>query len=121
MVRTEPRNGFAEPTRSSGSPRSPSRTRPTPSPARSAPRTTSEVDADAVTDVREEKGYGVVARTARARSSPAATASSTAKGVEHTDCDAEGTVVYVAVDGTYAGYIVIADELKPDAARRSRR
>jgi len=30
-------------------------------------------------------------------------------------CDANGTVVHVAVDSEYAGYLVIADELKPDA------
>jgi Cd2+/Zn2+-exporting ATPase len=30
-------------------------------------------------------------------------------------CDADGTVVHVAVDGKHAGVLVIADELKPDA------
>jgi len=29
--------------------------------------------------------------------------------------DAPGSIVYVAVDGTYAGHIVISDELKPDS------
>lgn len=33
----------------------------------------------------------------------------------HEDCDVTGTIVYVAIDGVYAGYIVISDELKPDA------
>ncbi len=31
--------------------------------------------------------------------------------------DVAGTVVHVAIDGAYRGYIVIADELKPDAAK----
>ncbi len=31
--------------------------------------------------------------------------------------DTTGTVVYLAVDGEYAGYIVISDELKPDSQR----
>jgi Cd2+/Zn2+-exporting ATPase len=31
--------------------------------------------------------------------------------------DAPGTVVYLAVDGVFAGHIVIADEIKPDSAR----
>ncbi|HHU77256.1 MAG TPA: cadmium-translocating P-type ATPase [Firmicutes bacterium] len=35
--------------------------------------------------------------------------------INHEDCDIAGTVVYVAIDGVYAGYLVIADELKPDA------
>ncbi len=36
-------------------------------------------------------------------------------GVEHELCDVEGTVVHVAVNGSYAGYIVVADKLKEDA------
>lgn len=37
-------------------------------------------------------------------------------GVEAAACGAVGTVVHVAVDGRYAGYIVVADRLKPQAA-----
>lgn len=36
-------------------------------------------------------------------------------GVEHRTCDAPGTAVHVAVDGAYAGYIVVSDEVKEDA------
>lgn len=32
-------------------------------------------------------------------------------------CHMEGTSVYVAIDGTFAGYLIIADELKEDAAQ----
>ena len=35
--------------------------------------------------------------------------------IVHEDCNIEGTAVHVAIDGTYAGYVVISDELKPDA------
>ena len=35
--------------------------------------------------------------------------------IEHTDCDVQGTSVYVAIDRKYAGYVVIADEIKADA------
>lgn len=35
--------------------------------------------------------------------------------IDHEDCDVQGTIVYVAIDRKYAGYIVIADELKADA------
>lgn len=42
------------------------------------------------------------------------------ENVPHDDCDAEGTVVNVAVDGVLAGRIVVADELKPDAAEAVR-
>ncbi len=37
--------------------------------------------------------------------------------VEHDSCEVEGTVVHVAVNGVYAGYIVVSDELKDDAKR----
>ncbi len=36
--------------------------------------------------------------------------------IAHTDCDAVGTTVYAAVDGVYAGFVVVSDELKPEAA-----
>jgi len=39
------------------------------------------------------------------------------EGIAHDTCGIEGTAVHVAVDGRYAGYLVIADEPKPDAAR----
>jgi Cd2+/Zn2+-exporting ATPase len=39
------------------------------------------------------------------------------EGVAHDTCGVDGTVVHVAVDGRYAGYLVIADEPKGDAAR----
>ena len=38
------------------------------------------------------------------------------EGIPHETCEAEGTVVYVGVDGVLAGRIVIADEIKPEAA-----
>jgi len=37
------------------------------------------------------------------------------ENIEHDTCSVEGTTVHVAVDGRYAGYIVISDEIKHDA------
>ncbi len=37
--------------------------------------------------------------------------------IEYHDCDIAGTILHVAVDGEYAGHIVIADTLKEDAAK----
>ncbi len=37
------------------------------------------------------------------------------ENIDHDTCNVEGTVVHLAVDRRYAGYIVIADEPKPDA------
>lgn len=38
------------------------------------------------------------------------------ENIEHDTCDVQGTVVHLAVDNLYAGYISIADEIKDDAA-----
>jgi len=39
-----------------------------------------------------------------------------AENIKHDECNVEGTVVHIAVDLKYAGYIVISDALKEDAA-----
>ena len=39
------------------------------------------------------------------------------KNIEHDKCDVEGTVVHVAVNSKYAGYIVISDTIKEDAVQ----
>ncbi|MFW5776141.1 MAG: heavy metal translocating P-type ATPase [Spirochaetota bacterium] len=75
------------------------------------------VHADAVSQTREEKGLGVVARAGSQTIVAGSDRLMHREGIEHADCDAVGTVVYVAADGTYAGYIVIADELKAEARR----
>ncbi|KYC34873.1 metal-transporting ATPase [Scytonema hofmannii PCC 7110] len=42
------------------------------------------------------------------------------ENIDHDVCNVEGTVVHLAVDGRYAGRIIIADELKEDAAEAIR-
>ncbi|MEX0270429.1 heavy metal translocating P-type ATPase [Leptolyngbyaceae cyanobacterium UHCC 1019] len=42
------------------------------------------------------------------------------ENIDHDICDVAGTVVHLAVDGRYAGYILIADEIKEDAAEAIR-
>ena len=37
--------------------------------------------------------------------------------IEHDSCDVEGTVVHIAIDSKYAGYILISDRIKEDAPR----
>lgn len=41
----------------------------------------------------------------------------TSEGIIAKQTDARGTIVHVAIDGVYAGFIVIADEIKPDSKR----
>jgi Zn2+/Cd2+-exporting ATPase len=42
------------------------------------------------------------------------------ENIKHDTCDVEGTVVHLAVEGIYAGYIIIADEIKEDAVQAIR-
>ncbi len=39
------------------------------------------------------------------------------EAVDHNRCDFDGTVAHIAVDGNYAGYLTIGDEIRPDAKR----
>ncbi|CAD5953575.1 Zinc-transporting ATPase [Planktothrix tepida] len=39
------------------------------------------------------------------------------ENIDHDTCNVEGTVVHLAVEGRYAGYILIADEIKDDAVK----
>ncbi len=75
-----------------------------------------EVDESAVSDVREEKGFGVVARVGERTVLVGSDRLLGREGIVHADAGSDATVVHVAVDGSYAGYIVISDELKEDAA-----
>ena len=74
------------------------------------------VDASRVTDVEEISGYGV-----RAKVDGHDVYAGNGKwmdriGASWRNCHRTGTVVHVAVDGEYAGHIVISDAVKPDAA-----
>lgn len=69
-----------------------------------------------VTEVTEDRGFGVRAivdgRVVLAGSDRLLHR----EEISHTDCDVRGTVVYVTVDQTFVGYIVISDEVKDEAA-----
>ena len=69
-----------------------------------------------VTDIREVSGHGVEATVDGRRIAAGNGRWMAAQGVTCPDCNAVGTVVHAAVDGVYAGYIVISDEVKDGAA-----
>ena len=69
-----------------------------------------------VTDIREVSGHGVEAAVDGRRIAAGNGRWMAAQGVTCPACDAVGTVVHTAVDGVYAGYIVISDEVKVGAA-----
>ncbi|MEE8724352.1 MAG: heavy metal translocating P-type ATPase [Atopobiaceae bacterium] len=75
-----------------------------------------ENDGCIVEDAQEVAGQGVIARVNGHKVAVGNTRLMDAVGAQWIDCDKVGTIVYVAVDGTYAGHIVISDEVKKDAA-----
>lgn len=74
-----------------------------------------EIDRTRVEDIEEISGNGV---TARVDGIPVAVGNSRLMerlGVAFKECHQVGTIVHVAIDGSYAGHILIADVLKPTA------
>lgn len=72
-----------------------------------------EIDALKIYDVNEISGNGVLAVVDGKKVAAGNSKLMNKLGVEYTVCDKVGTVVYVAVDGKYCGYILISDALKP--------
>ncbi|MBR3069064.1 MAG: cadmium-translocating P-type ATPase, partial [Lachnospiraceae bacterium] len=71
-----------------------------------------EIDKSRVTDVREISGAGVIAEVDGHRVGAGNMKLMRELGVAAEECHSEGTIVHLAVDGAYAGHIVIADEIK---------
>lgn len=72
-----------------------------------------EIDQNRVTDVEEISGNGV---TAKVDGTPVAVGNAKLMkriGVEAIECHEVGTVIHVAIDGAYAGHILISDVPKP--------
>ncbi|MBO8128503.1 MAG: cadmium-translocating P-type ATPase [Peptococcaceae bacterium] len=76
-----------------------------------------EVDPGKVKEYQEIKGHGVKATVGGKTILAGNDRLLHVEGVKHDDCDVAGTVVYVAVDGVFAGYLIIADEIKEDTAQ----
>ena len=74
-----------------------------------------ELDRSRVSDIKEISGNGVTAKV-----DGISVAAGNAKlmkrlGIEYIDCHSIGTIIQMAVDGVYAGHIVISDIVKPHA------
>ena len=73
------------------------------------------IDRSRVTDIQELSGHGV---TAVVDGHPVAAGNSKLMeqlGIPYHDCHSVGTIIHMAVDGQYAGHIVISDVVKPHA------
>ncbi len=69
-----------------------------------------------ISDVREVAGQGIVARVGDKEVAVGNTKLMDAVGAKWHDCQHLGTIIHVAIDGAYAGHIVINDQVKPDSA-----
>ena len=74
-------------------------------------------DLSRVTDVEELSGRGVRVRIDGKTVCAGNDKLMEETGVQWHPCHRVGTTVHIAVDGEYAGHIVISDEVKPDAAQ----
>ncbi len=72
-----------------------------------------EIDRSRVTNIEEISGHGITA-TVDGHAVAAGNSKLMKKlGVEYHDCHCVGTIIHMAVDGQYAGHIVISDVVKP--------
>ena len=73
-------------------------------------------DGCSVTEVEEVAGQGIRARVEGRMVCVGNTKMMDAVGAHWHDCHCVGTIIHVAIDGTYAGHIVINDRVKDDSA-----
>ena len=74
-----------------------------------------QINRDRVTDIEELSGKGVTAKVDGVKVAAGNAKLMKYLGIEYSECDEIGTIVHVAVDGAYAGHIMISDKLKPHA------
>lgn len=75
-----------------------------------------EIDTSLISDVSEKAGYGVCAKADGVKIIAGKYDFLKNSGITPPPCSFAGTVVYVAADGKYSGYIGISDKIKPDSA-----
>lgn len=79
-----------------------------------------EIDRSRVTDIREISGNGVTAIVDGVSVAVGNGKLMDSLGIKYVECSQVGTTVHVALDGQYAGHILIADVLKPTSAEAVR-
>lgn len=76
-----------------------------------------DVDGTNITDYKEISGYGISVTVDNKKILAGNSKLMTAEQIHYRPCNKAGTKVYVAVDGKYAGCILITDEIKEDSKR----
>ena len=72
-----------------------------------------EIDRSRVTDIEEISGHGITAKVDGHTVAAGNSKLMAQLGVEYCDCHSVGTIIHMAIDGRYAGHIVISDVVKP--------
>ena len=76
-----------------------------------------EADDCSVEGIEETAGHGVIATVNGRRVAVGNSKLMEAEGAAWHPCEHSGTIIHVAIDGTYAGHVVISDRIKADASR----
>lgn len=76
-----------------------------------------EVDKDSISHYEEIPGFGIKAEVEGKKVLAGNARLMEKEGIEYGTPREEGTIVHVAIDGVYAGHIVISDEIKEDSGR----
>ena len=76
-----------------------------------------EIDRSRVTDIEEISGRGILAKVDGVSVAAGNHKLMEQLGIDFIDCHSPGTIIHMAVDGKYAGHIVISDVVKPNAKK----
>ena len=74
-----------------------------------------EIDRNRVTDVSEVSGHGIIAKVDGNEVAAGNNKLMDQLGIGYRDCHKVGTIIHMAINGEYAGHIVISDVIKPHA------
>ena len=76
-----------------------------------------EIDEKQIIDSKEISGHGISAKIGEQNVLVGNEKLMNEKNIEVTKCNDVGTIIYVAIEGKYAGYILIADKIKEDSKK----
>ena len=76
-----------------------------------------EIDRSRVTDIEEVSGRGILAKVDGVPVAAGNHKLMEQLGIDFIDCHSVGTIIHMAIDGKYAGHIVISDVVKPNSKK----
>lgn len=79
-----------------------------------------EIDRSRVSDIREISGNGVIAKVDGTEVAAGNDKLMRYLGIPYISCRSVGTIIHMAIDGKYAGHIVISDVIKPHSGEAVR-